>query len=114
VIWKNNSIPNVARAGAGDSVVTISNIKDEFGNGLLDPGGNYTVLVTPSQPCMVGVSANRDVDTSKRHAGGGLDLRASEKLAALYVDAILNSPFSRKPEWTPEGKTMWRVPRRDA
>jgi hypothetical protein len=87
VIWKNNSIPNVARAGAGDSVdVTISNIKDEFGNGLLDPGGNYTVLVTPSQPCMVGVSANRDVDTSKRHAGGGLE--SSGRIASPTLPAL--------------------------
>jgi hypothetical protein len=39
----------------------------------------------------------------------------AEKLAALYVDAIIHSPFSphSRPAWSPEDH-IWELPRGDA
>jgi hypothetical protein len=40
----------------------------------------------------------------------------AERLAEIMAHAIVNSPLrqTKPPEWPPEGKTMWRLPRGDA
>jgi hypothetical protein len=48
------NVANAAGAGAGDAVTTALTFEDQYGNGTLPP--EYSVVVTPSQACMVSVT----------------------------------------------------------
>jgi hypothetical protein len=53
-------VPNAAGSGAGQPItVVISSFVDQYNNGLLPIGNgsqDYSVQVTPSQPCAVSIS----------------------------------------------------------
>ena len=62
-------LPGIANAaGSGDEpvVVTISNLVDQFGTGLLP--ANYAVAVSPSQACAVSISSKTTSGFDLDHA----------------------------------------------
>jgi hypothetical protein len=81
------NVVNVAGSGAGVAVtVTISNLTDQFGGGLLPPNGAYTVTATPSQNCAASISA-------KTNSGFVLTLTppSGVTLAAGTTDILIHS-----------------------
>ena len=80
-------LPGIANAaGSGDEpvTVTISNLTDQYGNGLLP--ANYAVAVSPSQACAVSIS-------SKTTSGFQVTLTPlTGNIAAGSFDAIVIAP----------------------
>jgi hypothetical protein len=81
------NVANAAGSGSGNPVtITVSNLVDQYGNGMLPASGLYCVTVTPSQACMASI-------TNKTTSGFTVTLTppSGVTLAAGTFDVLVHS-----------------------
>jgi hypothetical protein len=80
------NVANAAGSGAGNPVtITVSNLVDQYGNGMLPASGAYCVIASPSQACMASI-------TTKTTSGFTLTLTppSGVTLAAGTFDVLVH------------------------